>query len=84
MGVVKSGALFLKYHVISVVLSMSVACCVQCRHDLELQLSCYNASEEKDKQTSTCNWPPEVVIVINDHTLPVDKVGKIRWTRWVR
>lgn len=48
---------------------------VSLRHDLELQLTCYNASEDKDKQTSTCNWPPDVTIGINDHTLPVDKVS---------
>ncbi len=58
---------------VSIVL-LSIVLTVLCRHDLELQLSCYNASEEKDKQTSTCNWPPEVTIGINDHTLPVDKV----------
>lgn len=52
------------------------------RHDLELQLSCYNASEEKDKQTSTCNWPPEVTIGINDHTLPVDKVRSLTPGLW--
>lgn len=41
-----------------------------CRHDLELLLTCY-VSEDKQ---SSCNWPADVTIGINDHTLPIDRV----------